>query len=718
MKKMLQWAMPLVLLLLYGQQSKAQISAIAINTTTSRLDSFTRSCSPTSMRLLVNAGLSGSYSSDSVSVYIDFGDGVVLNYVSNTYGSTFNVDMYHSYTTAGTYTAKVRLRSRMSPTVGDSISKTFTLSACPAKTKLKCSWDDSMSRCSIPYPYYVFGGGTYSGPLASSDSAHIKISFGDGTDTTLHRVVSRWSTDSGQYVFNMVHNYTVTGTFTPRVTVTLTPSGAKDTLWMPAFTVSDSCATVKGKLYLDDNLNCVIDAGEKGIYSIPVEVKNVSTGITTIGSSWSDGLGNYSVSMPAGTYEITPLINRISTAYSGVYGFISKTKNLNATCPSSGTTTLTVSALSTYTRDFAYECKPVDTQDAYTYATSTCYITGDTSMMYIYAGANFWAMYHAICLNMPATVSVTLDSKLTYLGVYSGATPTVSGSTLTWTLSGTDLSGFLARIKVKVSTSAMIGDTLTSVVELTPTGTWIDPNLSNNKSWYKRVVRSSYDPNEKEVNPKGDGPQGYIDANTPLIYTIHFQNTGTAPAKNVTILDTLGANLDDASVNVLNSSHNMKLYQNGKILTFHFSGINLPDSGSNFYGSMGEVSFSILPKMSLPPGTQMRNRAGIYFDYNAPIITNYTLSTVRIPTLIQDASLGNSAVSIFPNPANTELNIHANGIAFKATISDMLGRVLYSGSTANGSLQVNTGTLGNGMYLLQLQDAGNNQTTTKVMIAH
>lgn len=718
MRKTLQWALPLVLLLFGSVLSQAQITAITINTSTSKLDSFTRSCTPANMRMIVNATLSGPYTTDSVIVFVDFGDGVVLNYVSNTYGSGFGVNLIHTYSTAGTYTAKVRFLSRLSPTIGDSISKTFTLGACPTKTKLTCHWDDSASRCAIPHPYYMYGYGTYSGPLAVADSAHIKISFGDGTDTTIHKVLSRFGTDSGSYSFSLFHNYNITGTFTPRVTVNVTPSGTKDTMWMPVFTVSDSCATVKGKLYLDDNLNCTIDAGEKGIYAIPIEYKNTATGVSYITPGWSDASGNYSVSLPAGSYEITPLINRISTAFSGLYGYISRAKNLNATCPSTGTTSITVAPLSSYTQDFAYECKPTDTQDAFTYASASCFVAGDTALMDVFAGASFWTMYHGLCLNLPATLTLTLDSKLSYLGTYSGPTPSVSGSTLTWSLTGTDLSGFLSRLKLRVSTSTTIGDTLTSVVELTPSSTWFDPNLANNKIWYKRVVRSSYDPNEKEVTPKGDGEPGYVAANTPLIYTIHFQNTGNAPARNITIKDTLLANLDEASVNMIHSTHNVKLYQNGKELTFRFADINLPDSGANYYGSMGSVTYSLMPKLDLPPGTQMRNRAGIYFDYNAPIITNYALNTVRIPTRIQDATLGTTTVSIFPNPANNELNMQASGIEYQVRISDMLGRVVFKGSSQNGALKVNTAAFGGGIYLLHLTDTAQNSSSTKIMIAH
>ncbi|MEL6661108.1 MAG: T9SS type A sorting domain-containing protein, partial [Bacteroidota bacterium] len=61
--------------------------------------------------------------------------------------------------------------------------------------------------------------------------------------------------------------------------------------------------------------------------------------------------------------------------------------------------------------------------------------------------------------------------------------------------------------------------------------------------------------------------------------------------------------------------------------------INLPDSTSNLVGSQGLFSYSIVPLATAPALSLIENRAGIYFDFNPPIITNYTRHTIRKPRL-------------------------------------------------------------------------------------
>jgi hypothetical protein len=48
----------------------------------------------------------------------------------------------------------------------------------------------------------------------------------------------------------------------------------------------------------------------------------------------------------------------------------------------------------------------------------------------------------------------------------------------------------------------------------------------------------------------------------------------------------------------------------------------MPDSGRNELGSNGFVKFRIKPDSSVQPGMSIPNNASIYFDYNAPIVTN------------------------------------------------------------------------------------------------
>ncbi|OFX31374.1 MAG: hypothetical protein A2X08_10735 [Bacteroidetes bacterium GWA2_32_17] len=140
----------------------------------------------------------------------------------------------------------------------------------------------------------------------------------------------------------------------------------------------------------------------------------------------------------------------------------------------------------------------------------------------------------------------------------------------------------------------------------------------------------SCDPNDKLVSPKGCGPYGNIAKNESITYRIRFQNVGTGPAHNITIIDTLDSNFDISTFYLLNSSHYITHIQlnPGNVLTVTYEGIELPDSISNPEGSHGEFFFEITPVAGLPDGTQITNRAAIYFDNNPPVITNTTLNTL------------------------------------------------------------------------------------------
>ena len=145
------------------------------------------------------------------------------------------------------------------------------------------------------------------------------------------------------------------------------------------------------------------------------------------------------------------------------------------------------------------------------------------------------------------------------------------------------------------------------------------------------VVACPFDPNDKQVNPVGYGPPGAISIDEErLIYTIRFQNTGTAPAMNVMLRDQLDASLDLSHLQVLGFSHvptNIGVEPAGE-LVIRFDNIQLPDSGSNFIGSQGFITFSVGLIEGLPDLTEIHNTAEIYFDLNPPVITNTTLTTL------------------------------------------------------------------------------------------
>lgn len=145
---------------------------------------------------------------------------------------------------------------------------------------------------------------------------------------------------------------------------------------------------------------------------------------------------------------------------------------------------------------------------------------------------------------------------------------------------------------------------------------------------------ASFDPNIKRAYPKGITDAHYITPNLDLEYHLHFQNTGTDTAFLVILDDTLSTFLDPTSLHPGVSSHDYVFeLVDGNIARFTFNNILLPDSSTNELGSMGFVKFRIAQTSDNPPGTVIPNSAAIYFDSNAPVITNTTIHQIPLPLL-------------------------------------------------------------------------------------
>lgn len=196
-------------------------------------------------------------------------------------------------------------------------------------------------------------------------------------------------------------------------------------------------------------------------------------------------------------------------------------------------------------------------------------------------------------------------------------------------------------------------------------------------------INCAYDPNDKQVSPArslGDYySENYTLFEEELEYTVRFQNTGTDTAFNVIIRDQLSSSLDWSTFIPKAASHNYtaSLNANGQV-TFTFENILLPDSTTNEIASHGFVNFSIYSKQDLANYTSIVNSAGIYFDFNPPILTNqvenimvdplpllveadFSYSSEFSAVVFQDESLndpvswywdfGNGITSILQNPS-------------------------------------------------------------------
>ena len=152
-----------------------------------------------------------------------------------------------------------------------------------------------------------------------------------------------------------------------------------------------------------------------------------------------------------------------------------------------------------------------------------------------------------------------------------------------------------------------------------------------------KPIIGSFDPNDKLVSPAGVGEEHFTKPEAVFEYTIRFQNVGNDTAFNIYILDTISQHLDMSTFVSGVSSHDYEVQIiEGNIIRWDFPNILLVDSVKNEPDSHGFVKFNIEQKPNNPDGTVIENTAGIYFDFNAPIITPPVFNTIKRPPFYDD----------------------------------------------------------------------------------
>jgi hypothetical protein len=243
------------------------------------------------------------------------------------------------------------------------------------------------------------------------------------------------------------------------------------------------------------------------------------------------------------------------------------------------------------------------------------------------------------------------------------------------------------------------GDVLDFTAIVTPNTN--DNTPTDNTFVFAQTVVNSFDPNDKQVL-QGD-KISISQKDEYLDYLIRFQNTGTASAINVRILDTLHPKLDYSTIQPVSASHAYHVeITDGNHVEFIFENINLPHEAADEPGSHGFVAYKIKPKSNVQIGDFITGDARIYFDFNAPIITN-TVSTEIVNLGIDEhTSLANQII-VYPNPAGDELKIHlTDGVVLEGVkIYNIQGRELQS-FQGNGQT-FNVSNLESGMYFLEIE---------------
>ena len=195
------------------------------------------------------------------------------------------------------------------------------------------------------------------------------------------------------------------------------------------------------------------------------------------------------------------------------------------------------------------------------------------------------------------------------------------------------------------------------------------------------------------------------------------------------VIDTLDNNVEWSTLKpgFSSASSYITMTQSGsrKIAKFMFNDINLPTMSSDLIRSNCMFTYSVNIKPGLPVGTTIKNRSSIYFDYNAPVLTNYTLNTISSsdPYLsVHNTTPGaNHTFAVYPNPASSTFNAVISSDATgkgDLKVCDITGKVLMTTAVEvqKGSQTITTDVtnLVPGIYFVSF--TSNGQTETQKLI--
>lgn len=450
------------------------------------------------------------------------------------------------------------------------------------------------------------------------------------------------------------------------------------------FGYQDQSVTISGMVFYDNNNNGFQDAGEG-----PAAYKQVMIGNYAV---YTNAQGMFSITLVAGTYNVSLNMN-------GVAGYA-------VTLPAGGTYVVNATSPGiTYGGNvFGLWADPAY-QDLEAYISPISTVT---------PGFPFMASL-GYCNNGVAPS----DGVFTYywdpsLGISAASSfspaPTefnASENYASWNFSNL-AAGDCDYIYMNpiMPVSLNIGDPIFNTVMVTPLN---DALPANNIDTLHMTVVGSWDPNDKQGTPYGIGQDGRILPNTQLSYTIRFQNTGTAPAVNVVLVDTLTSELVLETFDMVSASHpySVEVDNANRVIRWTFTNIMLPDSSSDPLGSIGYVNFRMNPVENQPDETVINNFADIYFDFNEPIRTNTTIHTI-------DRALGlntvddNSGIRVYPNPFKESTRFFFEGTLsgdLNLRITDMLGRTVDS-FELNGVkfFDYEASHLSSGMYMYRISN--------------
>ncbi len=450
------------------------------------------------------------------------------------------------------------------------------------------------------------------------------------------------------------------------------------------------CQSFGGRVFQDDNRNCIKDPLENYISQQWVQIDPVNVLVQT------DDSGYFFTVLDTGMYHVS--IHRLKPYYSN-------------SCPQNGYI-IQIDSFGVQERELGIFPIP-NIHDLKIIVTATPMRPGGNAYIHLNI-TNDGTVVRSPQINL------ILDSLLNFTGNCTYPLANQSGQHLSWQWpSLVPSQSAHLKIEVTLPTHVLAGTELAIQGEVYPIQT--DSFPRDNIFLLPAIVVASFDPNDKQVSPAGQGPNGNIPPQTKtLTYTIRFQNTGNDTAFTVILRDEIDSTLDLSTLQTIASSHNYRfVVEEGQRINWTFDNILLPDSNTNEPASHGFVKYRIDLRENLPLGTRIENEAAIYFDFNSPIITNRTVNTLAEPVLSIDAETTSTKLKIWPQPAGDWVNIESPFSLSQARVQlfDLHGRRVYQASDLEGKhFRIPAQALAPGLYLLHLHQDGALIASAKLVI--
>lgn len=447
-----------------------------------------------------------------------------------------------------------------------------------------------------------------------------------------------------------------------------------------SFTPGGNYNTIKGIAKIDSNNNGC-DSNDLSFFPIKYSISDGTNSGIMVGSSD----GTYKNFVNTGTYTITPIFENpdyfIASPQNHQFVFVDNNNN-------------------TQTKDFCITSNGTKNDLEVKIIPETSVRPGfSTSFKLIYKNKGNTVLSGNVNFNFDSTKSQYISADVSPNSQTTG--------NLLWNYD--NLKPFESRtvnliLKTNPPPIVNVNDELVYSSSINPTIE--DLTADDNTFVLHQIVVGSFDPNDKiclegsTISPEMIGKY--------ITYKIRFENTGTANAEQVVIKDDINTSMFDVnSIIPITASHSYQTRITDNIVEFIFENINLPFDDEH---NDGYIVFKIKSLPNLVVGSELKNKADIFFDYNLPITTNefvthiQTLNTQEVNSAIK--------INIYPNPVKHYLNIQTNDKIMSIEIFDLNGRILQN--IISSETKINVSNLKKGIYIIKI-NTSKGSTTQKII---